>query len=359
MAGGAGLTRVVADGWTPYWRGGAVTSLPEVYDTPGAGPAAGFWRCALAALGGRARILDLGCGNGAVALLAARTAAARGARWEIHGVDRAAIDPVRSLPARYREAAAAVTFHPGASMARTPFDSGYFCLVTGQFAVEYGDRTLIADEVRRVLRPGGRAAFVIHLQESAVVSGAAAELAHLRETRALFDAARAVAAVSGCGASLPARLAAWNRFGREFLRLERLADGQPDRRPEPRPAATLREVPAALRDALTGAIPEPGDPLDAAGARDCRRALADLDGALRAREGRLAELLAAAPDRAGLERLLRDTASRGLDVLTRADLHDPSGPLVAHAVTLRRPRGREQAAPARLSHSDRDAARRG
>ncbi len=334
MAGGAGLTRLVADGWTPYWRSGAVTSLPEAYDTPGAGPPADFWRRELAALGGRARILDLGCGNGAVALLAAETAAARGARWEIHGVDRASIDPLRSLPARYRDAAAAVTFHPGTSMARTPFDAGYFCLVTGQFAFEYGDPSLIAAEVRRVLRPGGRAAFVIHLQESAVVSGAAVELAHLRETRELFDAARTVAAVSGGAASLPARLAAWNRFGREFLRLERLADAQPERRP----VATLREVPAALRDALTGAIPEPGDPLGPAGARDCGRALADLDGALRAREGRLAELLAAAPDRAGLQRLLGETASRGLEVLARADLHDPGGPLLAHAVTVRRPR---------------------
>ena len=333
MAGGAGLTRPVADRWTPYWRAGAVTSLPEAYDTPDAGPAAGFWRRALAPLGSRARILDLGCGNGAVALLAAETAAARGAGWEIHGVDRAAIDPLRSLPARYRKTAAAVTFHAGTSMARTPFAAGYFCLVTGQFAVEYGDPPLIAGEVRRVLRPGGRAAFVIHLQESAVVSGAAVELAHLRQTPALFAAARDVAAVSEGAASPPDRLAAWNRFGREFLRLERLADGQP----EPRLAETLGEAPAALRDVLTGAIPEPGGPLSPAGARGCRRALADLDGALRARQGRLAELLAAAPDRAGLERLLRELAGGGLDVLDRADLHDPGGPLLAHAVTLRRP----------------------
>ncbi len=309
-----------------------MTSLPEVYGAPGAGPAAGFWRRALAPLGGRARILDLGCGNGAVALLAARTAAARGASWEIHGVDRAAIDPVRSLPARYRETAAAVTFHPGASMTRTPFDAGYFCLVTGQFAVEYGDPPLIAAEVRRVLRPGGRAAFVIHVRESAVVAGAAVELAHLRETQALCDAARVVAAVSGGATSPQARLTAWNRFGREFLRLAGLADGQPERQP----AQTLREVPAAVRDVLTGAIPEPGDPLSPAGARDCRRALAGLDGALRAREARLAELLAAAPDRAGLERLVRELTSCGLHVLDRADLRDPSGPLLAHAVTLRR-----------------------
>ena len=323
------------DAWTPYWRAGDVTSLPEVYETPDSGPLAEFWRRELAALGGRARILDLGCGNGAVALLAAATAAAQGAEWEIHGVDRAAIDPVRSLPVRYRPAAAAVTFHPRTSMTRTPFDAGYFCLVTGQFAVEYGDAPSVADEVRRVLRPGGRTAFVIHLRESAVVTGAAVEAAHLRETRALFDAARAVVAVSAGAAPPRARLTAWNAFAREFLRLERLAAACPEHQ---RPAAPLREVPAAVRDALAAAMPEPGDPLDAAGARGCRQALADLDAALRARAGRLAELLAAAPDRAGLERLLREMESRGLSVVARADLHDPGGPLLAHAVTLRRPR---------------------
>ena len=84
-----------------------MTSLPEVYGAPGAGPAAGL----LAARTGGARRPGAhpgtwGCGNGAVALLAARTAAARGASWEIHGVDQAAIDPVRSLPTRYRETAA-------------------------------------------------------------------------------------------------------------------------------------------------------------------------------------------------------------------------------------------------------------
>lgn len=333
MTDSAGLCEST-DAWTPYWRAGEVTSLPAVCEATGSGPLAEFWRRELAALGGRARILDLGCGNGAVALLAAAAAAARGADWEIHGVDRAAIDPVRSLPARYRPAAAAVTFHPRTSMTRTPFDAGSFCLVTGQFAVEYGDAAPVADEVRRVLRPGGRTAFVIHLRESAVVEGAAAEAAHLRETRALFDAARAVVAVSAGAAAPRARLTAWNRFAREFLRLERLAAACP----EHRPAATLREVPAAVRDALAAAIPEPGDPVDAAGACGCRQALADLDAALRARAGRLAELLAAAPDRAGLERLLREMASRGLSVVARADLHDPSGPLLAHAVTLRRPR---------------------
>ena len=93
-------------------------------------------------------------------------------------------------------------------------------------------------------------------------------------------------------------------------------------------------MPAALRDALTGAVDEVGGPADPARAAACRRELMDLDATLRDRSARLAELQSVAPDRSGLERVL-DTAGRmGLKVRRRGDLSDPRGPLVAHAVAL-------------------------
>ena len=149
----------------------------------------------------------------AVALLTAATGAARGAHWEIHGVDAAAIDPLRCLAGRYREPAAAITFHPRTAMTDTPFAAGCFDLVAAQFAVEYGNPPRVLDEVRRVLRPGGRAAFILHLQESEVVAGAAVELAQLRESQGLFEQAGTVLETSAAAAPARVQLAAWNGFG--------------------------------------------------------------------------------------------------------------------------------------------------
>ena len=326
------------DPWTRYWATGEVTSLPEVYRDPGEGPLAAVWRRELAALGRRARVLDLGCGNGAVALLAAETAVARDARWEVHGVDSAAIDPVRAVTARYRDAVSRVTFHPETSMSSTPFAGGYFDLVVGQFALEYGDPPRVLAEVERVLRPAGRAAFIIHLQESAVVATARVELAQLEEVLAhgtgVLDLARAVLDSAGT-ASTRERGAAWSDFAREVVRLDRVASRQHGRWP----TGTLRDVPVTLRDALTGAIEEVGGPGDPIRLAACRRELRDLDATLRDQSARLIELLSVAPDRAGLQRLLESAERLGLEVSGREDLHDPRGPLIAHAVALGR-RGR-------------------
>jgi len=322
-----------SDPWTRYWASGVVSSLPEVYGDPGDGPLAAVWRRELAALGGRARVLDLGCGNGAVALLAAETAAARDARWEVHGVDSAAIDPVRTVSGRHHAAVSAVTFHPATWMSATPFADAYFDLVAGQFALEYGDPPQVLAEVRRVLRPGGRAVFIVHLQESAVVATARVELAQLEEVLApgaVLDLARAVLAVSTGAFTARERSAAWSAFAREVVRLDRIASCQE----ATWPIGTLRDVPAALRDALTGAVDEVGGPAGPTGATACRRELMDLEATLRDRSARLAELQSVAPDRAGLERLLGASGRLGLAVNGREDLHDPRGLLIAHAISL-------------------------
>ncbi len=319
--------------WTRYWATGALSSLPEVYGDPAEGPPAAVWRRELASLGDRARILDLGCGNGAVALLAAHTAAERGACWEIHGVDLAAIDPARAVSGRYRDAVSGVTFHPATPMSATPFAGGYFDLVAGQFAIEYGDPPRVLAEVSRVLRPGGRAAFVVHLQESAVVATARVELAQLREVLApgaVVDLAGAVLEIGTRAATARERSAAWSAFAREVLRLDRIASCQD----AVWPTGTLRDVPAALRDALTGAVDEVGGPADPARGAACRWELRELAATLRDRSSRLTELAAVAPDRAGLARMVDDVRRRGLRVINREDLHDPRGPLIAHAIAL-------------------------
>lgn len=342
------MSRQAVDAWTRYWAGGEVTSLPQVFGDPLRGPLADFWRGRLAPLGHRARILDLGCGNGTVALLAAAIGMERAAHWEIHGADSAAIDPQRDLTGRYRELAAAVTFHPGTAMAATPFAAGHFDLVAAQYALEYGDPPRVLDEVRRLLRPGASAAFILHLQESEVVASAVVELAQLRASRALFAAAASVLDVSAAAAPARAQLSAWSSFAHELLRLDRLAAAHPKRWP----VAILREVPATVRDLLTAAVPEPGSAVGARAAQRCRRLMADFSGLLAAQAERLTALLAAAPDRAALQHLLHCAQRRDLQLIAHTDLRANNGPLLAHAITLRRlpaSQPRKVTGPARVS----------
>ena len=218
-------------------------------------------------------------------------------------------------------------------MSATPFADGYFDLVAGQFALEYGDPPQVLAEAGRVLRHAGRAAFVVHVRESAVVATARAELAQLEEVLApgaVVDLAGAVLEVGTRAATARERSAAWSAFAREVLRLDRIASCQD----AVWPTGTLRDVPAALRDALTGAVDEVGGPADPARGAACRRELRELTATLRDRSSRLTELAAVAPDRAGLVRMVDDAQRRGLRVIDREDLHDPRGPLIAHAVTL-------------------------
>jgi ubiquinone/menaquinone biosynthesis C-methylase UbiE len=98
------------------------------------------------------RILDVGCGTGIVARLAA---AHGGANGEITGID---ISPHMLEVARTmaKREGAAVRWHEGRAE-ELPFQDGSFDLVLSQFALMFfADREAALREMRRVLANGGR-----------------------------------------------------------------------------------------------------------------------------------------------------------------------------------------------------------
>jgi SAM-dependent methyltransferase len=138
--------------WSDFWAQG------------GAGPASGclphalrqiddvqkrVWAAVVRPLARGARVLDLATGDGAV--LGKIQSDRRDLK--LVGVDSAA-----SLPAKLKGA----QIKAGVAMERLPFPGGSFDLVTSQFGIEYGDVAATSREVARVLRPGGRFAFLIH-----------------------------------------------------------------------------------------------------------------------------------------------------------------------------------------------------
>jgi SAM-dependent methyltransferase len=107
------------------------------------------------------RLVDVGCGAGGIALLAAR----RGA--DVVGLDLA---PVLVESARVRAAAEelAATFEVG-DAERLPYGDGEFDVVVSTIGAMFApDPRAVAAELARVCRPGGRLAFTAWVSESGI-----------------------------------------------------------------------------------------------------------------------------------------------------------------------------------------------
>lgn len=162
--------------WSRYWAQGALHSCATSYAGNYGGALAGFWRGVFDALPAGARVLDIATGNGALPQLLLQCRPRDALR--IDAVDLAAIDPpwVRALPAAQR---ARLHLHPGVAAEHLPFDEATFDLVVSQYGFEYADTGRAAAELRRVLRPDGRVAMLLHHAASRPVTLAADEIAHI------------------------------------------------------------------------------------------------------------------------------------------------------------------------------------
>jgi ubiquinone/menaquinone biosynthesis C-methylase UbiE len=159
------------DHWSRYYRGGRLVTGP-------AGPDGGYdqeiravWLDFFSGLPASATVLDLGTGNGAIALLAQEHALTRGAEWAIHGTDRTAIDPRRFAQIDARRFGA-IRFHPGVAAEALPFADASVDAFCAQYALEYTDRARSLGELSRVLRPGASAQLVLHHVDSVLLRNA-------------------------------------------------------------------------------------------------------------------------------------------------------------------------------------------
>lgn len=157
--------------WEAFYRNGALATGP-------AGPDGSYdlelrqaWVEFFSTLPDGARVLDVGTGNGVVALIAAEVAAVRGVRFEIDATDLARIDPVRDVADGARRFAG-VRFHPGVATERLPFEAGSFDAVSGHYAFEYGKAVESLAGIHSVLKPGGDAQFILHHADSVIVQSA-------------------------------------------------------------------------------------------------------------------------------------------------------------------------------------------
>lgn len=316
--GGAG------DGWGEFWR---VTGEAAAHAAGGAqeGALRRFWRESLQQRLPAGRLLDLACGNGAVSGVASDLCRDAGLPSpDLVGVDGAATAAAAYL-SRFPGGAAVV-----ADSRQLPFPDGAFALVASQFGIEYGGAGA-ADEAARVVGPGGRFAAVLHLRGGAIHRECAASLAAVQR----LQASRALPAAKEV-----------------FRRAAAVAKGHGSRgelrRADERLAVAMGEVEAILREA--GAAVAGGSVrrlredlahlrgrLAAHDPAEVTRWVEAMEGEVEAYRARMAAMLAAALDEAGIAEFASRAASRGLATKRCGEFLTGSGEPGAWALVCDRP----------------------
>jgi ubiquinone/menaquinone biosynthesis C-methylase UbiE len=160
-------TKAGLEHWEKYYRGGGLASCPLGTDRNYTLELRDAWVSFFSGLPDSAHILDIGTGNGALALFALEAAAAAGRRFEIHGTDLALIDPARHVPDGAR-LFAGVQFHAQVATEELPFEESSFDAVSGQYSLEYTQTDRALGEIHRILKVAGRAQFILHHADSIV-----------------------------------------------------------------------------------------------------------------------------------------------------------------------------------------------
>ena len=295
--------------WTRLWRSGVLHSCATAIDGNYDGPVRAFWQSRFDRVPDGGRVVDVGTGNCALALLAAGAARASGRHMEIHGVDLADISPAAAGAA---DAAAfdGIRFHARTPLTALPFGDGGVDLLVSQFAFEYAPRDAAVSEALRVLGPGGGAAMVLHSDHSLVARVSAERLpwfGHLLRGSPMLDAARTMIGVLAGAGSASQRAALANDTQAEAARaaFNAAAEALLDRAREPGAGEVLGRFMPALAQAVKSAARDP----EAAG-----RAFDALRQWLHDEEARLLQMRAAQLDAAGLEALASRFSEAGYQV---------------------------------------------
>lgn len=162
--------------WSDYWASKALHSCGGSFSGNYAGTIASFWHGIFDALSPESRVLDLCCGNASLSKLLLESEFSDRVQ-KVVAVDAAQIAPPW-LSSTTPTVAARVEVHAGVDAAALPFPDASFELCMSQFGIEYAGSAALA-ECKRVLRPSGRLAAVVHHVDSLPARIAREECSHI------------------------------------------------------------------------------------------------------------------------------------------------------------------------------------
>lgn len=169
-----------SDQWDRYWSYGNLHSFSQVYDGNYSGAIAQHWKILFAGLPNGSRILDIGTGNGALALLALEESDSSNKQFEIHGIDPAKIEPENQASDELlRGKLARIQFHAQVSAESLPYKNKEIDCCCSQYGLEYSDIDKSIPEIHRVLKPGGSIATISHHSESTYLLATSDEIQQL------------------------------------------------------------------------------------------------------------------------------------------------------------------------------------
>lgn len=157
--------------WSSYWRAGhTLSSFAESDWAKGYNnKLVALWEPIWKTLPQNARILDVGTGNGALALAIAKYSSFNRKAFEINGIDVADIAPLDC----YKNEAATfihlknINFISNCGIENTPFENQQFEAIFSQFGLEYSDWSLSLSEMYRITTEVGKIVAIIHTENSA------------------------------------------------------------------------------------------------------------------------------------------------------------------------------------------------
>lgn len=311
MVGDPGNGKPSAEGWGEYW-----CRTHEAAAHRSGGPQeevlARFWAHflddALAPPETR-RVLDLGCGNGALARLAAQAASrAPGQVSSVFGVD-SAVPALRDL---HRRCASVQLV--AADARRLPFPDACFDVVCSQFGIEYAGVSGFS-EAARLVAAGGTIGAIIHMKDGALYRESGVNLdaintvrqcGILTSTREVFRAAAALARRAGSRG-------AFRRADESLAAAVRQVDGVLQSRGEAVAGGAIYRLYADVAH-MYGRM-------GAYDAEAVARWAEDMTLELAAYAGRMSSMRAAAIDASGMEAIVGGFVSRGLSVRIREEMH--------------------------------------
>jgi ubiquinone/menaquinone biosynthesis C-methylase UbiE len=152
--------------WSQFWASGSLTAFYGQADNYSPEFIA-FWRDVLAEPVDR--IIDLGCGNGALTWIVDEILNQPEPTTEICGLDLAVIDPFAALN-KNREDHPKVSFLGETSITKMPLETDSIDVAISQYGIEYSDVASVIPELGRVLKPKAKLAFIMHDEQSVVLS---------------------------------------------------------------------------------------------------------------------------------------------------------------------------------------------
>lgn len=314
------------DQWTLYWQDGVSTSFghssPEWYGRT----LIPFWERVFKELPVGAQILDVASGNGTVARIAANASKQHGLGFSITAVDKAQLAPATAQDPLLGE----VEFISNMPLERLCLEGRAFDLVSSQYGVEYSSVADALWNIADMLKPGGQCVIVAHHVDSVVSNTSRHELQQYREIlqpQGLYGKLRLLVQSMGeiRNREQLQRLASNPRSEKQRVAFNKLVDKLMRKFSEGAVIAdALMQINPLFKQQVAAPLASKLAYIDA------------MENRMKLARQRLIDLLNAALDKKGLDRLVNTARNSGLVACTTETLDDEVAGLLAWVVKLDR-----------------------